>query len=694
MIFIQLVFDLTFLFLSLVGALLIRPYLPFGEPIYHLPNISPGIYTILAGSWVLLAIGLHQAFEGAKRAHKQFFFIGAVILFSLFEFFLVKSNNLSFSRLFLPLFLGLNLAGLTISRNLKRQQGAITSSLQKLIQEPATIYMKVNDSLRHYYAEIVIAFLASFLWAANIIKMGLTLTSDSITYLESALKLSVDGELVLSVHWPPLYPIVISSTKIFTAFPADGAAIISALSVVVFFCIFALLLRTYSRSAFFNVLLILLLASLKDFLSVFQSAWSEQLYSVLLIVNFYLLVKHQKGGQYISFLGAVLFAGLGMVTRYIGISMGLVLILYTFIYKEPGLTLKKRITKYTAIACASFLPLVILIAWNYSSRGSGIGYTFALFPILETVQESLQLIWSNIGWSYLVPLIVLQCFIISFVSGHRKAANNSLLLLSMIFPVGYAALTIGAFVTTSAHPQIRYFSPVYFFFFLSIAYLVDYIQTGDFARAKMATKLRPLILGFTALVLLFAGWQQSIPMRTVLFDRVSSARNNPLQQRTGGFDLSLTAQQLSHFFGQISDEHNDITILVIEGDYDKRTMVFEYDFRWQTVFLFRSSTFRLAAFDRFAFTTAEKEKQILQFTYAGQPKELTFLLIDPNSINDWLSQTAKSGLEEANPENVYLIINELWFDSYAEDLFGKNLQALKLKGTARPYLIYQLTPNQ
>lgn len=675
-----------FLFFSaLHAAFFLRTALPLGSQLVTTPDFGPASYWWLLVAWTA-ASALCKLLPARDRAAG--YLLGNSLLafaLSIVGFFITSVETQVFSRLFVVFLVVTNFLALLaygwLSQLFQRNEHKLVELANNLTQ--------LNKALYARYIEIFVALIASLIWVDYIFKMGLNLTSDSITYQEAALGLSVNGELTLSNHWPPLYPIILTATRLFTAFPADGAAIISALSVVIFFGLFALLLRAYSQYALINVLLILLLASLSAFVEIFQVALSEQVYSVFLVLHFYLLIGHQKKSHYLFFLGAVIVAGLAMLLRYAAVNMGFILVLYSLIFRHPGLATKVRLMKYAAVALLSFFPLALLIAGDYSAGGSGIGYSLLLFPIFETILASLALIWSNVGWGYLLPFLLLLFFALAFVFKGPAWERHGLLLYSSLFLTSYAGLTIAAFLTTLARPQIRYFSVFYFLLLLGIAYLIDRVQASQFPPGQKPAALRQIVLAFAVVALLLAGWNQWLQTRNVLVARPAAARNNPLQQYSVGFDVSPTAAGLARFFSETSAAHDDFTIIAIEGDYDRRIMVFEYDTRVLRTFFFRESIFGLPAFDQFAFAAVADDRQVIRYSHQGQPKQLTYLFARPESVRDWLNGVQGTALDSVDPGSVYLIINELLWEGYAEELFGSKLRPL---GLVEPYRLYQAAP--
>lgn len=682
----QIIFDLVFLLLSLPLALVLRRYLPFGEPIYVTPSVNGESLLLLAVIWTTFNYAVDRLSKKLTRKQQTLILVAVGSGFSIIEFFILKTYNQSLSRLYMPLFWLFNLAALGLSRISQQLFPVDSFNLKKIALAIFVWIGGANQLLRKYYVEVIVAILASLPWVVYITRMGLTLSSDSMNYLETALNLSVNGKLEISPHWPPLYPMVLSAAQKFTEFPADGAVIVSAASIFFFFLVFALLIREYSKATIVNLLLITLLATLYDFVYIFRFAWSEQIFSVLLISNFYLLVRHQKEHNFAFFIGAVILAGLGMVTRYIGISMGIILIAYSFLFKQDDLTISQRIKQYVLPACMSFIPFAVLVLWNYSNIGTGIGYSIQANVITDSVVETFLVFEKSIGYPYLLSLIFLLLFdSFAFFSSRKSASRYKFNILKFV-PLLYIGLTLAATVTTSARPQVRYFSLYFFFIFLEIAYLIDKIRSPDYGFRPVTQKGKYWLIGIISVMLLSASYFQSWQEKNDL-NKMQSYQQFYVAQRKEGFDISATAKNLTSFFDSAFALHDYATFFVIEGDKDYRTMLFESDFRLSKAFFFRRSIFESPGFDKFVFSSFDDDHQLLTFNFHGTPKELRVLPVKSNSFDDLYEKYIFSEKMGGDGEN-YIIVNEVWYKDYSEDFFGDALENVQLVATAEPYFIF------
>ncbi|MEX1071978.1 MAG: glycosyltransferase family 39 protein [Anaerolineales bacterium] len=698
--------DLLFLFISLHAAILLRLNLPVGSEVLTAPIISGRIYFFLAIIWgVLFSIDYITSTRFRLGGKTVWIAISALIL-SFAEYLIISSENSSFSRLFLIFFIVANVIGSFASRRIFLVLQEHAQWLSKRAKQLGAVYSSLDITLYRHYAELITALCAGLIWAEHILKMGLTLTSDSIAYLGFALKTSTSGVLIQNTDWPPFYSIAISATKFLTQFPADGAAIISAASLVIFLLVFALLLRQYSESTVANIILILLFATFHDFINLFRHAWSEQLYTVFVIANFYLLVKHQSRPRWIYFAGAIIFAGMAMITRTIGISVGAMLVLYALVLSEPQTQFIYRLKKYIVPSLLAFIPFIYLIWLDTLPRDAGLAssgvvqveqgelfaYSFRYSSIvsktLTTVTDFLKVFWETAGDPYIILSFSLLLFIIIFRMKTLDKNGRELLRIYLIFFLGYVTLSIIAFSVTSHFPRPRYWLPLFFFVFLGIAQTIDLIFKHKNLLYSGFVKRAALLVALVAIPL-YSLILQSFGAENTLFDRVRDSRENPVKQIISGFNLSPTAETFRGFFEQISVQYNQNTIVVIEGDYYQPDMIFQSDLETAKPFLLKSSIISSPHLTGFRFFDIRDRQQHLSYYYNEHYKELILILSNDRTITETIHRLDLEAQNNQGSMGVFFVFNEQWFNLFAEEELGNELAKLQLIAHNEPYLIFE-----
>lgn len=694
--------DLLILFVSLHAAIFFRLYLPLGSAVYSAPTISIRAYLVIFIAWGVSAF-LRNFVSKRTRRGGQILGMGIVIsILAVTEYITIGIENTSFSRLFLIFFVVANLGGSFVSWRLSLFLQENAKSISNHVQQLGRAINSINVRLRRYYAEVVAAFCVGVIWADYILKMGLTLTSDSIIYLGIAQKFTVSG-IFQSGAWPPFYPLAISAMRFISQFPADGAAIISAASLAAFFVIFAFLLRYFSQNAIANILLILLLATFHDFIELFQNAWSEQLYTVFLAASFLLLVKHQFEHKWPYFLGAIIVAALAMVTRYIGVTIGGLVILYALLFAEPKIKFTSRLWKYVLPSLITFLPFMYLLWLDAGGaqsagtilpglaqvqQGAVFAYSLSYHSIVGTTVSTLSAFWGVAGLPYILIaffLLLAIPFFRAWVSDQRIAGY---LRLVLFFLAGYLILTIGVYLFTGPYLKTRYLAPPLFILFALIAQITGFItQSGPVNKKFFTTRVVFFAILIGALVYTLS--LQSLGIENILVDRVRNARENPILHDQAGFDLSPTARGLSNFFEQISQNRDRNTVIVIEGDYNYLNLTFESDFRLARTFLFKGHVISSPRFSDFSFLEIRDQQQRLSYYFDAEYKELRLIIPTEKNLVETLNQLDQDTLDK---DAVFLVVNEQWFSLFATEQLGSELERLKLFADIEPYLIFELRP--
>ena len=698
--------DLLLLFISLQVAILFRLHLPIGSTIPTAPAINALALLLLALMWGAMFLTQHLVTEKLHKKAKILLILAFGLFFSIAEYFIISIDNVSFSRLFLAFFFITNLFGLYVSGKLALLAQEYDQWLSDQAQKMWETYNSVNNAVYKYYVEVIVAVGVGVIWGNYIHKMGLTITSDGITYLRVALRFVTNGEFLPGTN-PPLYPLLISAVTIFTKFPADGAAIVSIACLILVFLIFAFLLRRFSRNTIANILLILLLATFRDFILPFQNAWTEPLYTVFLIANFFLLVKHQSNPKWIYLIGASLLVVFAMVTRFIGITMGAMLVLYVLILSEPEKQFLFRVKKYIFPALLAFIPFTFLLwvnanlrqavlvylAGRVSQRGL-LSYLIGNYSIPDMTIRFLKAFWETAGQPYIIFTLALILIIVFFRVKEIDQKSQRSLKFLVFFLFGYLALTIIAFSVTKHVPtQTRYWTPLLPFAFLAMAQTTDLLFMNKSLLFAKSVVLQTSVFVLLLILPLYSLIIQSGGAENILVDRVRDAGQNSLFPVQEGFNLSPTSEAFRNFFVEISRQNNQNTIVVIEGDFNWTTMAFESDYEIAEAFLFKSRLITSPAVTQFRFLAIRHRDQILSYYVDGQYSELHLQFPSRENISALIPQLEQSNQGQEST-GVYFIVNHQWFDLFANEIFGEELEKLQPSATIEPYLVFVLKPAQ
>jgi hypothetical protein len=140
----------------------------------------------------------------------------------------------------------------------------------------------------------VLALGLGLFWLIFIRSFGLAFTPDSIQYMSYAMKLRYASEFSLTPFWPPMYPILINLAMYANGFPAEAAALLSGLTMILFLFVFTSTLRNYSDDFILIGLFLITLFTFDRFLHSYKFALSEASFSLFLLLNFYFVIKHYE----------------------------------------------------------------------------------------------------------------------------------------------------------------------------------------------------------------------------------------------------------------------------------------------------------------------------------------------------------------------------------------------------------------
>ncbi len=711
--------EAVILFIALQAAILLRLTLPIGSAIYTAPIITPPTYLFLLCTWGI-SIGFRHLIT--KKYPTQIAWLRIIptgLFLSLAEYLVISNENASFSRLFVLFFLLANLLGVFASSHVTRLLYKHENRISEWINELREIFTSINSWLYRSHAEVIASLFISLVWANYIIKMGLTLAGDALGYLGIAINVFAGKPFVAEDLWPPVYPFALALTRYFTQFPADGAAIISAVTLVIFFVVFALLLREFCCSSFFNIIFILLLATLFDFIDNFLNVRSEQLFSLFLISAFYMLVKHRTKLKWIYFGGAILFTSLAIITRYIGIGMGIMLVIYAVFFSEAGTSIVTRTRKYVLPSLAAFIPFAYLLWLDTTSHSADITlpgiaqieqgkifvYSLGLFSISNTVLAFIKEFWQSTGHLYIVLISGLFLYILVFNTKSLGKSIRELLKFNTIFFFGSWILTISAITFSGSYPVPRYWIPSIFFLFLVMAQTMDITFRSHPQFALKSETLRSTLLVIIVAALLYSLTLQSTGALNILVDRVRDSYQDPKRQIVQGFNLSPTSKNFRDFFDLISRRYSSYTIVLIDGDLTYNpvswetlddsyyeTTKFELDDGPGRLFLLKSSLFSSPTFSDFRFHDIQAQEQYLTYSYNNELKHLHLIIPDTSDILNVINQFDQSARSYSD-QGVFIIVNEQLFKETAYETLASELGKLRQVARIEPYLVLELWKN-
>lgn len=656
--------DLLFLLPSLYITVLLRGFFPLGEEITAPIKLPPYILAVLGFAWLVAVFLIERTLANKRsRAYSLSLFF-AVAGFSIMAFALIRqANDLSLSRLLLLYFPIGNTFFLAASRALQRSQ-----ALDRILAIPPQSLLirarKGSELISKYYGEIGVAILVGAYWSSYILRMGLALTPDSVVYLRTVMRLVHGHEFIQSPHWPPLYPIAIALLTPFVPFPADAAALLSGVLVILFFLLLSLVLREISGNGAVNLIVILSLASLRSFMSVFQHAWSEQLFMVLLLLNLFLLLRYQKTKRSPLFYIACLAAGLAVVSRYAGFPIALAMLVYALYVPDPHAPLVARLRKYVLPLSLAFAPMLLLALANLLRYQEPVGYGLPSALLQNAPLLAITTIWNDLD--LLLIAIGIGWALRRFGSPEQAQPQNAKLplVLGLLFWSYLAFIVlVSSFVPVTVGSRVL--APAYIYLMAYLVFLFANRDSGSSRPLVGQSGFYRIAFALSSALLLLSLFIRLIDIQEVLVRRPDVLSNAPSEVKQEGFELGSTGQALRGELRQILGDNDHILLLVSEEEH-----IFAETLLYRGT-LFRDWPLGKVGFERLESSGFEYSRNELAFELlfvdGGETGRVSYLDYKfapspPRLIGDLQEFSARFDVAL-----VYLLINEAWLINHQLD---------------------------
>lgn len=294
---------------------------------------------------------------------------------------------------------------------------------------------------------VALASLGAAFVLARQVTFGVGLTWDPLNYIVVARNL-VEGNGFVQLYadkeytrWPPLYPVLLAAGSLFFFDPLDTAGLVGVLA----FWLTVLAVGQWARQRFASRILVLwvCLAVAISYPLTSVAAWAFTEVPFILFTSLSLIwtdrfLHHGRQGA----LGwAAVFAALACLTRYVGLS--LILVVLPLVMLRPGAPLRDRMRQGATYALVVLFPICLWMLRNFLIEGRLIGRrTGPRHTFIETLETMLSevargaLLWDlwNLpeavrfvaiplaGVAVLIPVVVAGY---AFVWSLRKGATSS-----------------------------------------------------------------------------------------------------------------------------------------------------------------------------------------------------------------------------------------------------------------------------
>jgi hypothetical protein len=542
--------------------------------------------------------------------------------------------------------------------------------------------------------DVILAVCLGLFWLIFIYVSGLGLSPDSTHYMVNALNMHYAfdfSSFSLSVIplWPPFYAFLLNLFMFFNVFPAEAAALLSGCSMLILLVIFTLILKKFSQNLLLNTLFVLTLFTLTGFLDSYLFVMSESPFALFLILHIYFLLKHNETQLVKYYVLAAIFVSLATLTRYMGYPLILTFFIYTIYFLVKSGKQKNQYflwNQYLLLNSLTYLPIILYLVRNYMISRTFHGHREpAELSIFQNLHRVVEVFTSDFSIFLLILLIISLIFYVFLIKNRNQLIiNHSLLALSYIFAF-IVIYTIMIVYTTSqviVNPiSTRYFSPIYFTFFLFI-----FISFNSILRFNSINHINrkysvfwQIALYFSILITLLINIQNYIQ----LINKVSNKQDTTAYYSDIGFKFSTTSKNLNEYFDKIFTHQDKLYVsflshneYVVEGSFFFRYFLTDQKFRH---FSFKEVKNYWWTNFTISFSKDDRNKTLHYVKVASYIK-------GGKSFVKEIRQT----LSEEKIDLLKLIVDKRWQNKKLSRFSTKRVQ-ITLEKKIEPYLIYSVS---
>jgi len=545
--------------------------------------------------------------------------------------------------------------------------------------------------------DVILAVCLGLFWSIFIYACGLGFSPDSTHYMANALNMHhafdfSNFSLTVIPLWPPFYAFLLNLFMFFNVFPAEAAALLSGFSMLLLLVILTLILKKFSKNLLLNILFLLTLFTLTGFLDSYLFVMSESPFALFLILHVYFLVKHNETQQVKYYVLAAIFVSLATLTRYMGYSLIVTFFIYT-IYFLVKLSKQKNTSKnqyllwnqYLLLNSLTYLPIILYLIRNYFiSRTFHGNREPAELSIFQNLHRVVEVFTSDFSVFLLILLLISLIFYVFIIKNRKQLAiNHSLLALSYIFAF-IVIYTIMLVYTTSqviVNPiSTRYFSPIYFAFFLFI-----FISFNSILRLLSVNHINKKYYHFWQIVLyLFISITLIINIKNYaqLINNISHKQEATAYYSDIGFKLSTTSKNLNEYFDKIFTHQDKLYVSFLSHN----------EYVVEGTFFFRPFV-TSSKFSHFSFKNVKNHwwtNFTISFSSNNQNKTLHYVKMDSYLKGGKLFVKAiRHTLSKEKIDSLKLIADKRWQNKRLSRFSTKRVQ-ITLEKKIEPYLIYQV----
>ncbi len=321
---------------------------------------------------------------------------------------------------------------------------------------------------------------------------GPTLGPDSVTYIAVARNLLAGNGFVKPydgsyyTHWPPLFPSLLALAGLFVFDPARSAGPVNAAAFGLTIFVAGRQLRKSIKSRVLLYWSCLALTASPPLLQDTAGVISEPVFILLTMLALVEGEQFLNTEQRSSLVWSALFTALACLTRYVGISIVITVVL-VLLFKSTK-PFREKVRHSAAYAFIAVTPLGAWLLRNISVSGTFTGPERSLPPLAsfaEYAQQTLDILGSwavplfnpvpagaamATSWALLALAIAAGC---GLLLHSRRDRDSNTIVLWGAFALIYLAIFLVTASSSRVYMASRYISPVYIPLLFIVTFVLD-----------------------------------------------------------------------------------------------------------------------------------------------------------------------------------------------------------------------------
>lgn len=537
-----------------------------------------------------------------------------------------------------------------------------------------------------------VALVCGVLWMSFLMQNGVRLTGDSALFIDLALDLFVeDGEAIPTTR-APLYIWLVAAASNLTTWPASAADLVVGGSFLTLLVVLAEGAWRASRDWMVSAVLVLVTATWPMMLDVFDVGWTEGTFTALALASMVGLAAFIEDDRVDALAVAAVAAGLGMLTRYMGLAqVGMVALVggLAVLSRFRGGDTRGAMLRAAATAPAGLLPAL----WLLRNRALDGTWTGERQPARTGWLENLELMGATMRDAMADSGVLTALVVGSLAVGawglaqrHRDGRSKPALALAAnaLTTFTYLALVVWGTSRVSVDKlSIRYIAPILPALAFLVAQAWGLLRRGDRALLP-AGAVKPgraaLTVTLTTVLLAQLGpWAAAVRVTT---DR----EGGPAHHNHDGWKKTKTAADLSALLQETLGDDTERTIA---------TMTYPNSMIGSTFWL-RGAGLDGAELLELGERTKKRRNRDLRVVIDGKERLIHALTLTP-SVDVKYARTRLEELGDQEPPPLVVVsipgLKTLKGGGKSIATLAPKGKVLESVGQALPYEIYQLIPR-